>query len=203
MLLQSSSEHCLFGWHDNLLVLTPLCALQVITALTASCIFLLIRSCFGFLSVEHIQFSQQPHLLYGCVVLPELIALYIVAVPGLISGVGVDLADTVGIVPIGTSNGHTPMASGSPPWGASSGDGTGPDRDPALLAGRGEPMGDAVLPSGSYTYGSMVDNNSGSVEHSHTHHGYASHHDEAAQADIQHASWQSMPGVNQVQPSQA
>lgn len=49
-------------------------------------------------------------------VLPELIALYIVAVPGLISGVGVDLADTVGVVPLGTSSSHIAMASGSSPW---------------------------------------------------------------------------------------
>ena len=186
-------------------MLTPVCALQVITALTASCIFLLVRSCFGFLSVEHIQFSQQPRLLYGCVVLPELIALYIVAVPGLISGVGVDLADTAGIVPIGTSNGQTPMTSGSPPWGASSGDGEGQDREPAaaLLARRGDAVGDAVLPLGSYAHGSLIDNNSGSVEHTRTHHGYASHHDEAAQENMQHASWQSMAGVNVVQPPQA
>ena len=87
-------------------------------------------------------------------VLPELIALYIVAVPGLISGVGVDHGDTASVVPLGTSSTHIPMASGSPPWGVSTRDGDGVggsedhDRDAALLAGRGDLTGDAVVPMG-------------------------------------------------------
>ena len=179
--------------------------LQVITALSASCLFLLIRTCFGLLSVDHSQYSQQPRLLYSCMVLPELIALYIVALPGLISGVGVDLADTAGIVPIGTSNGQIPLGSGSPPWGFPSGGIHGQDRDHANMAGRGTATGDAVSPFRSQSYESMVDTNPGFAEHSHAHHGYVPHHDEAAQEDMQHASWQSvnLPGVSQVQPSQA
>ena len=154
--------------------------------------------------MEHIQFSQQSHLLYGCMVSPELIALYIVAVPGLISGVGVDLADTAGVLPLGTSSSHIPMASGSFPWEGSTRGGAGDEadqnRDPAVLIGRADPTGDAVLPLGSYAYGSMVDKKSGTAVHSHTNHGYMSHHDEPAQEDMRHANWQSMPGANQVQP---
>ena len=179
------------------------CALQVITALTASCVFLLIRTCFGFLSVEHIQFSQQSHLLYGCLVLPELIALYIVAIPGLISGVGVDLADTAGVVPLGTSSSHIPMASGSPPYGFSGRNGVGGDEDqgivPALLPGRGDTVTGVVLPLDTNANGSLVDNY-GSAAHSHANHGYVSYHGEVAQEDMQHAHWHSMPGANQVQP---
>lgn len=151
------------------------------------------RSCFGLLAVEHPQFSQESRLLYSCVVLPELIALYIVAVPGLISGVGEDLADTAGIVPTGTSNSHIPMTSGSPPWGMARGD---QDRDPALLAGRGDLSGDAVLPMGSGAYGSMTDKMS--AERVHAYHAYGSQNDEADSP-----RWQSMPNATQVQPSQA
>lgn len=175
--------------------------LQVIIALSASCFFLLVRSCFGLLAVEHAQFSQESRLLYSCVVLPELIALYIVAVPGLISGVGEDLADNAGVVPIGTSNSHIPMASGSPTWGISGGDGEDQGRDAALLAGRGDLSGDAVLPLGSGAYGSMTDKMS--AERVHAYHAYGSQNDGSAPEDSPHARWQSMPNVTQVQPSQS
>lgn len=145
------------------------------------------RSCFGLLAVDHAQFSQESRLLYSCVVLPELIALFSVAVPGLISGVGEDLADTAGVVPIGTSDSHIPMASGSPPWGISHGDGEGQGRDPALLAGSGDLSGNAVLPLGSGAYGSMTDKMS--AERVHAYHGYVSQNDASAPEDSPRARW--------------
>lgn len=66
--------------------------------------FLLIRTVFGLLSVDHTKFSNQPHLLYSLEVLPELLALYIVAFPGFVRAVGLDALETVGSSPTGTAS---------------------------------------------------------------------------------------------------
>ena len=70
------------------LLLTLVCDVQVITALLASSGLLLIRTVFGLLSIDHPKFSNRPQLLYTLVVLPELLALYIVAFLGFMPAVG-------------------------------------------------------------------------------------------------------------------
>lgn len=64
--------------------------LQVIAALSAACGLLLIRTVFGLLSIDYPKFTNQPCLLYTLEVLPELLALYIVAFPGFMTAVGQD-----------------------------------------------------------------------------------------------------------------
>lgn len=66
------------------------CMLQVAAALSAACSLLLIRTVFGLLSIDHPKFTNQPRLLYTLEVLPELLALYIVAAPGFLPAVGRD-----------------------------------------------------------------------------------------------------------------
>ncbi len=66
------------------------CMLQVVAALSAACGLLLIRTVFGLLSIIHPKFTNQPRLLYTLEVLPELLALYIVAAPGFMPAVGRD-----------------------------------------------------------------------------------------------------------------
>lgn len=70
--------------------------MQVIMALTAACLLLLIRSVFALLAVDHYKYSNQPHLLYSLLVLPELLALYIVSIPGFLPAVGSDAENTPG-----------------------------------------------------------------------------------------------------------
>ena len=76
--------------------------LQVISALSVACSFLLVRTVFGLLSIDHHQYSNDPKLLYTLEVLPEMIALYIVAIPGFIPGIGRDAETHLGIAPTGT-----------------------------------------------------------------------------------------------------
>ena len=76
--------------------------LQVISALSVACSFLLVRTVFGLLSIDHHQYSNDPKLLYTLEVLPEMIALYIVAIPGFIPGIGRDAENHLGIAPTGT-----------------------------------------------------------------------------------------------------
>ena len=89
------------------MLLTVSCGLQVIVVLTAACSLLLIRTVFGLLSIDHHKFSNQPRLLYTLEVLPELLALYIVAFPGFMPAVGRD-ADlhrhTPVVLPPGTAS---------------------------------------------------------------------------------------------------
>ena len=75
--------------------------------------FLLIRTIFGLLSVDHTKFSNQPHLLYCLEVLPELLALYIVAFPGFVRAVGLDAVEAVGKSPTGTAS--VPLQGGEYP----------------------------------------------------------------------------------------
>ena len=79
--------------------------LQVVAALSAACGLLLIRTVFGLLSIDHPKFTNQPRLQYTLEVLPELLALYIVAAPGIMPAVGRD-ADQQQHKP-GTSWGNT------------------------------------------------------------------------------------------------
>lgn len=62
--------------------------MQVMGALSVACGLLLIRTVFGLLAVDHHQFISQSDLLYTLEVLPELLALYIVAYPGFLPAVG-------------------------------------------------------------------------------------------------------------------
>ncbi len=84
-----------------------MCLAQVIVALTAACGLLLVRTVFGLLSVDHHKYSNRPDPLYTLEVLPELLALYIVAFPGFLPAVGQD-ADPelaqVNSVPSGTAS---------------------------------------------------------------------------------------------------
>ena len=57
---------------------------------------------FGLLAVQHPQYSNQPKLLYTVMVLPEMLALYIVAAPGLVPRIGWDYDHHMGIAPMGT-----------------------------------------------------------------------------------------------------
>ena len=70
--------------------------MQVIMALTAACLLLLIRTVFALLAVDQYKYSNQPHLLYSLLVLPELLALYIISVPGFLPAVGLDAESTPG-----------------------------------------------------------------------------------------------------------
>lgn len=58
---------------------------------------------FGLLSVEHHQFSNEPKLLYTLEVLPEMVALYIVAMPRFVPAIGRDSDAPVGAVPTSLS----------------------------------------------------------------------------------------------------
>ena len=78
--------------------------LQVILALTTACCCLMVRVVFGLLAVQHPQYSNQPKLLYTVMVLPEMLALYIVAAPGLVPRIGWDCDHHMGIAPMGTSS---------------------------------------------------------------------------------------------------
>lgn len=84
-----------------LLSMLDLC-LQVIAALSVACSFLLVRTVFGLLSINHYQYSNKPKLLYTLEVLPEMIALYTVAIPGFIPGIGRDAEIHLGIAPTET-----------------------------------------------------------------------------------------------------
>ncbi len=75
--------------------------MQVISALSVACSFLLVRTVFGLLSIDHHQHSNEPKLLYTLEVLPEMIALYTVAIPGFIPGIGRDAETHLGIAPTG------------------------------------------------------------------------------------------------------
>ena len=68
-----------------------------------ACICLLLRTVFGLLAIEHHQFSNEPKLLYTLEVLPEMLALYIVAMPGFVPGIGRDSAAPAGTVPTSSS----------------------------------------------------------------------------------------------------
>lgn len=57
----------------------------------------------GLLSVEHHQFTNEPKLLYTLEVLPEMLALYIVAMPGFVAAIGRDSDAPVGSVPTSLS----------------------------------------------------------------------------------------------------
>lgn len=57
---------------------------------------------FGLLSIDHHQYSEKPKLLYTLEVLPEMLALYTVAIPGFIPGIGRDAETHLGIAPTGT-----------------------------------------------------------------------------------------------------
>ncbi len=70
--------------------------------MSVACIFLLVRTVFGLLSIDHHQYSNQAKLLYTLEVLPEMIALYTVAIPGFIPGIGRDAEAHLGIAPTGT-----------------------------------------------------------------------------------------------------
>ena len=76
----------------------------MITVLTVACVFLLVRTVFGLLAIDHHQFSNNPKLLYTLEVLPEMIALYIVAIPGFIPAVGRDAESHAGIMPTRSSS---------------------------------------------------------------------------------------------------
>ena len=62
------------------------------------------RTVFGLLAIDHHQFSNNPKLLYTLEVLPEMIALYIVAIPGFIPAVGRDAESHAGIMPTCSSS---------------------------------------------------------------------------------------------------
>lgn len=64
--------------------------MQVIIALFVACGLLLIRTVFGLLAVNHLKYSNRPDLLYTLEVLPEMLALYIIAFPGFLPAVGLD-----------------------------------------------------------------------------------------------------------------
>ncbi|DBA98916.1 hypothetical protein WJX77_010704 [Trebouxia sp. C0004] len=74
----------------------------VISVLSVACGFLLVRTVFGLLSIDHHQYSNKPKLLYTLEVLPEMVALYTVAIPGFIPGIGRDAETQLGIAPTGT-----------------------------------------------------------------------------------------------------
>ena len=59
----------------------------------------MVRVVFGLLSVHHPQYSSKPELLYTVVVLPEMLALYITAFPGLVPKIGWDCEHHLGIAP--------------------------------------------------------------------------------------------------------
>lgn len=76
-------------------------SLQVVSLLTTACCCLMVRVVFGLLAVDHSKFSNEPKLLYTVLVLPELLALYIIAIPGLVPKVGWDCEAHMGICPTG------------------------------------------------------------------------------------------------------
>ncbi|KAL0046393.1 hypothetical protein WJX82_011172 [Trebouxia sp. C0006] len=94
---------CLWSWLKGPTVApTSPPRMLVISALSVACSFLLVRTVFGLLSIDHHQYSNTPELLYTLEVLPEMIALYIVAIPGFIPGIGRDAETHLGIAPTGT-----------------------------------------------------------------------------------------------------